>query len=42
MLHLLRYRASDHPVDEESGAEVDITDIYDVVGIIKKENGVAA
>ena len=26
---------------KESGAEFDINDIYDVVGIIKKENGVA-
>jgi len=26
---------------KESGAEVDINDIYDVVGLIKKENGVA-
>jgi len=26
---------------KESGAEVDINDIYDVVGIIKKENGAA-
>ncbi len=27
---------------KESGAEVDINDIYEVVGIIRKENGVAA